>query len=143
MTLDVQQKTELLHGVSILSDASDASLRALAERTGEQEFAAGRHIVGQGQVGNGLYLVVSGSVRVVRGDEELARLGPGEVFGELTVIDQMPRLASVVAEAPTVCLLLAAWDFLEIVESDPKLALGVMKGLAARLRTSGEQHRHW
>lgn len=143
MTLDAQQKSELLRGVGLLSEASDASMHALAERAGEQEFPAGRHIVNQGQIGNGLYLIVSGSVRVLRGDEELARLGPREVFGELSVIDQMPRLATVVADEPTVCLALAAWDFLELVESDGKLALGVLKVMAARLRASGEQHRHW
>jgi CRP-like cAMP-binding protein len=143
VTLDAQQKMELLRHVALFSEASDDSLRQVAERTGEQAFPAGRHIVSQGQGGNGLYLIVSGSVRVVRGDEGLARLGHGEVFGELTVIDQMPRHASVVTEEPTVCLALAAWDFLEILESDPRLALGVLKVLAARLRASGEQHRHW
>jgi CRP-like cAMP-binding protein len=143
MTLDAEQRMELLRRVDLFSEASDDSLRQVAERTGEQSFPAGRHIVSQGQGGNGLYLVVSGSVRVIRGDEELAKLGPGEVFGELTVIDQMPRHASVVTDEPTVCLALASWDFLEIVESDPRLALGVLKVLAARLRASGERHRHW
>ncbi|HET7678030.1 MAG TPA: cyclic nucleotide-binding domain-containing protein [Candidatus Limnocylindrales bacterium] len=142
MPMTDEQKVALLRGVELLAGVSEHSMAAIAQRTGELTFAPGQRIVSQGQLGNGLYLIASGAARVQRGDEVLARLGPGEVFGELAVIDQMPRSASVVAEEPTTCLALASWDFLELVESDPKLALGVLRVLASRLRAAGERHHH-
>ena len=87
-------------------------------------------------------MIVEGSVLVERGDEELAVLGPGEFFGELSVIDQMPRSASVRATMPTRTLALASWDLLDLIEADPKLSLNLIKGLAARIREQGERHNH-
>ncbi len=110
--------------------------------TGELQFESGHHIVLHGQVGTGLYVIVEGAARVIRGSEELANLGPGDFFGELAVIDQMPRVASVQATEPTRCLAVASWDLLDLIQSDPKLALNLIRGLAARIREHGYQHRH-
>jgi CRP-like cAMP-binding protein len=141
--LTQDEKMRLLRSVGLFADASDESLAVVAERAGDTEFAPGRRLITQGQLGNGLFVVVDGSVRVVRDDEELAVFGPGQVVGELGVIDQMPRAASVVALEPTRTLTLSSWDFLEAVEHDPKLARGVMRVLAARLRGAvGDHHHH-
>ena len=141
--LTQDEKMQLLRSVGLFADASDESLNAVADRAGEAEFPPGRRLITQGQVGNGLFVVIDGSVRVVRDDEELAAIVPGEVVGELGVIDQMPRAASVVAAEPTRTLTLSSWDFLDAVEGDPRLALGVMRVLAARLRDAvGDHHHH-
>lgn len=141
--LTQDEKMRLLRSVGLFADASDESLAVVAERAGDAEFAPGRRLITQGQLGNGLFVVVDGSVRVVRDDEELAVFGPGQVVGELGVIDQMPRAASVVALEPTRALTLSSWDFLEAVEHDSKLARGVMRVLAARLRGAvGDHHHH-
>jgi CRP-like cAMP-binding protein len=141
--LTQDEKMRLLRSVGLFADASDASLTAVAERAGDDEFQPGRRLITQGQLGNGLFVIVDGSVRVVRDGEEVAVFGPGEVVGELGVIDQMPRAASVVAIEPTRALALSSWDFLDAVERDPKLALGVMRVLAARLRgATGDHHHH-
>ena len=68
--------------------------------------------------------------------------GPGEFFGELSVLDGMPRTAQVIAAEPTMCLALATWDFEAVVRERPEVALAVMRGLAARLRGLTEAHRH-
>ncbi len=115
----------------------------LAEVAGEQDFPTGTFIVRQGQVGTGLYIILSGQARVVRGSEDLALLGPGDFFGELAVIDQQPRMASVQAETDTSCLALASWDLLALLERDPALSLNLIKALAERLRTAGERHHHF
>ena len=117
-------------------------LDRLAEAMTEFEFAADAPIVQQGQVGNGLYIVVSGGVSIVAGSDELARLGPGEFFGELSVIDQQPRAASVYAVGDTVCLALASWDLMAVLEQEPHVAVNMLKGLAARLRMADAQLRH-
>lgn len=142
MPLSTDEKSAALAGVPLFAGISAQALASLAETTGEVEFSAGQQIVRQGQVGTGLYVIHSGSVKVLRGSDEVAHLGPGEFFGELAVIDQQPRNASVQAAEPTVCLALASWDLLRLLESDNALALNLIRGLAARVRSAGEQHRH-
>ena len=142
MALTTEEKAAALLRVPLFQGISGDSMAALVALTGEQDFAAGQFIVRQGQVGTGLYLIMSGAVKVVRSLDELATLGPGDFVGELAVIDQQPRLASVQATEPTVCLALASWDLLALVERDPKLSLNLIRGLTARIRAAGEHHRH-
>lgn len=142
MPLQTEDKASVLASLPLFDGISDESMARLAAVTDEQDFAPGQFIVLQGQIGAGLYVILEGSARVVRGSEELARLGPTDFFGELSVIDQMPRSASVQSIEPTRCLALASWDLLDLLESDPKLALNMIKGLATRIREQGEQHRH-
>jgi CRP/FNR family transcriptional regulator, cyclic AMP receptor protein len=142
MPLAADTKTSVLAQVPLFEGLTEESMTRLAAVTGEQEFEPGQFIVLQGQVGTGLYVILEGTARVVRGSDELAQLGPNEFIGELAVIDQMPRAASVQAMTRTRCLALASWDLLELIEDDPKLALNMLKGMARRIREFGEQHRH-
>jgi CRP-like cAMP-binding protein len=147
MALSTQDKAAALGGVPLFAGISAESMERLAAVTGEQEFTPGQFIVRQGQVGSGLYVILSGSVKVMRGGDELTRLGKGEFFGELSVIDQKPRNASIEAAEPTEVLALASWDLLALLESDPKLALNLIMGLVARVRLAvdelaGERQGH-
>lgn len=143
VALSNEQKKASLARVPLFAGISDASLERLTAVAGEQEFATGHFIVRQGQVGTGLYVIVDGSVNVVRGaDDVLATLNAGDFFGELSVVDQRPRNASVQAVEPTTVLAVASWDFLALIENDPHFALNLIKGLVARVRSAGEQHRH-
>jgi CRP-like cAMP-binding protein len=142
MALTTQDKAAALAGVPLFAGISADSMERLAAVAGEQDFAAGQFIVRQGQVGTGLYVILSGSVRVLRGSDVVARLGKGEFFGELSVIDQLPRNASVEAAESTVVLALASWDLFALLESDPKLSLNMIKGLVARVRLAGEKLGH-
>ena len=142
MPLATEEKASALARLPLFAGITAESMSRLAAVAGEQEFGAGQFIVRQGQVGTGLYLIVEGSVRVVRGTDELATLGSGDFFGELSVIDQQPRNASVQAAQSTTVLALASWDLLALLESDPALALNMIKGLVARIRATGDQHRH-
>jgi len=135
-------KIAALRALPLFEGISEASMERLAAVTGEQSFAPGHFIVLQGQVGSGLYVVLEGTARVVRGTTEVATLDPGEFFGELAVIDQQPRNASVQAVTPVRCLALASWDLIQLLESDGALALNLIRGLVARIREHGEQHRH-
>ena len=140
--MQTEEVASALARVPLFQGISDESMARLASVTGELDFEEGQFVVLQGQIGTGLYVIVEGSVLVERGDEELAVLGPGEFFGELSVIDQMPRSASVRATMPTRTLALASWDLLDLIESDPKLSLNLIKGLAARIREQGSSHNH-
>lgn len=142
MPLTVTQKRTWLEQVPLFKGCADDVIERLAQMTTEVAFDDGQPIVRQGQVGNGLYIVVSGEARIVAGSEELARLGAGDFFGELSVIDQRPRVASALASGATVCLALASWDLLALLEDEPRLALNLLQALVARLRRADEQLRN-
>ena len=142
MTMTVAERAALLSGVTLFAGLPEASLQALAELAGEAEFGDGDAVVLQGQVGTGLFVIVDGAARVVRGGEELDRLGPGDYLGELAVIDRMPRMASVFAVGPTTCLALASWDLFRRVDGDPELVHSLLRGLALRVRHLSERHSH-
>jgi CRP-like cAMP-binding protein len=140
--LSDDQKAAALARLPLFAGISEESMGRLVSVAGEQEFSPGQFLLRQGQVGSGAYVIVEGSVRVVRGTDELATLGPGEFVGELAVIDQQPRFASVQAVEPTRVVAIASWDLLALLESDPALSLNLIKGLVARVRLAGEQHHH-
>ncbi len=142
MPMTRKQRMDLLRQVDLFSEVSGRALGQIADATVEIEAPAGRYIVRQGQVGTGFYVITSGRAKVVRGGEVLAFLGPGEFFGELSVIDQSPRLAHVMAEEPTTCLGLASWDFTKLIEKNPKIALSVLRLMARRLRAVTDHPRH-
>jgi len=99
-------------------------------------------IARQGEVGTGFFVIASGGALVVREGKTVATLGPGDFFGELSVLDGKPRNAQVIADGETVCLALATWDFEAVVQEQPAVALAILRGLAARLRAFTEAHRH-
>lgn len=141
MSLSRQEKITWLQKVPLLRSCTAEVVEQMADATGELEFAAGQAIVQQGQVGNGLYIVVSGGVRIVAGKEQLALLGPGDFFGELSVIDQQPRNATAYADGPTACVALASWDLIALLERDPGLAMNLLRELAGRLRRADARIR--
>ena len=142
MALSKQEKARLLAGVDLFAALGPRALGSIAAMATEVEFPAGRYIARQGEVGSGIFVIVRGGARVVRGDEEIALFGPGDFFGELSVVDRAPRVASVVAAEPTACLAIAAWDFLALLENNPKLMKTVLLEVAGRLRATTEQIRH-
>lgn len=142
MTLTQDRRATLLATAPLFADVGAAGMERIAERAVEVEFAADHVIARQGEIGTGFFVIVSGGVRVVRDGSVIATLGPGDFFGELSVLDGQPRVAQVVADGPTTCLALATWDFEAVVREEPAVALAVMRELARRLRdlTEGPHH---
>lgn len=142
MTLTPDRRASLLAATPLFAGVPADGLEAIAGRTVQVAFEPGQVIARQGDVGSGLFVVATGSVHVVRDGQTLATLGPGEFFGELSVLDGRPRTAQVVAAESTVCLGLATWEFEAVVRERPEVALAVLRGLAGRLREVTEGHRH-
>lgn len=142
MTLTHDHRTELLARAPLLAGIDAEGIARIASRVVEVDFPKDHVIARQGDVGTGFFLVASGGVRVVRDGEIIVRLGPGDFFGELSVLDGRPRVAQVIADEPTVCLALASWDFEAVVKEQPAVALAILRGLAGRLRELTEAHRH-
>jgi len=141
MPLESSARESLLVACPLFRDLDPDGLAAVRDAAVEVDFPAGRAIARQGEIGTGLFIVVSGAVRVVRDGRELARLGPGEFFGELSVLDGAPRNASVVADEPTTCLALATWDAERVMRERPGVALAVLRIVVARLRAAADDHR--
>lgn len=142
MTIPSDRRAELLGAAPLFADVDADGLQRIAARTVEVAFTDGHVIARQGEIGTGFFLIASGGVRVVRDGQESASLGPGEFFGELSILDGKPRTAQVVAAGPTVCLALASWDFEAVVAEEPAVAMAVLRALASRLRSLTESQRH-
>ena len=142
MTLTQDRRAELLAGCPLFRGIDADGLAKLAALATSVDFPAGHVIARQGEIGTGFFVIVSGAVRVVRDGTVVARLGPGEFFGELSVLDRMPRNATVAAEEPTSCLALASWDFENVLLEEPALTLAILRGVAMRLREVTESARH-
>jgi CRP/FNR family cyclic AMP-dependent transcriptional regulator len=142
MTLTHDRRAELLAGCPLFQSIDADGLAKLASLSTSVDFPAGHVIARQGEIGTGFFVIFSGGVRVVRDGAVVARLGPGEFFGELSVLDRMPRNATVAAEEPTSCLALASWDFEKVLLEEPALTLAILRGVALRLREVTESARH-
>jgi CRP/FNR family transcriptional regulator, cyclic AMP receptor protein len=142
MTLTQDQRTDLLASAPLLHGVDPDGIAMIAARMVEVDVPTGHVIARQGEVGTGFFLVAAGGVRVVRDGVTIARIGPGDFFGELSVLDGRPRVAQVVADEPTVCLGLASWEFEAVIRDEPSVALAVLRVLAGRLRDVTEAARH-
>jgi CRP/FNR family transcriptional regulator, cyclic AMP receptor protein len=142
VTLTLDRRTELLGGCPLFGGVTGDDLRAIGDQALEVDFPVDHVIARQGEIGTGFFVVVDGAVKVVRDGDEIARLGPGDFFGEMSVIDGLPRVAQVVTTEPTRCLALASWDFERLVLEHPTIALAILRGLSARLRARTDPPRH-
>jgi CRP-like cAMP-binding protein len=103
--------------------------------TSTQNVAAGTTIFSEGQSGEEMYGIVEGEVELRTNDKTIARLGPDDVFGEMALVDDSPRMATAIATSDTVLSLVDRRHFLFLVHETPMFALQVMSAMADRLRT--------
>jgi len=142
MTLTRDRRLALLSSATLFDGLDNEAMERIAAVAIEVEFPADHVIARQGEIGTGFFIIASGGARVVRDGETVATLGPGDFFGELSVLDGRPRVAQVIAEGPTTCLAIASWDFEALLLEEPKITLAILRGLVGRLRDVTETHRH-
>ena len=142
MTLTRDRKADLLSAARLFDGVDAEGMERIAEVAVEVVFPAEHVIARQGDIGTGFFVVVEGAVRVVRDGGVIARLGPGDFFGELSVLDGQPRLAQVISDGPTTCLALATWDFEAVLLGEPRVTLAILRGVARRLRDLTEAQQH-
>ena len=130
--LGLLRRTELFH------DLETSILQLLAQRLTEHTYDTGQVVFHEGDAGDCLFLLLSGMMHVYveRGGKTIsyATIHPGECFGEMALIDDTARSATVRAQTPSRCCALSKQDFLDIIQRDPHIALGVMQSLSRRLR---------
>jgi len=140
MAISAERRRALLDDVGLFADVSPEGRASIAALAVEADFPAGRTIARQGEIGTGFFLIERGAVDVVRGSETIAHLGPGEFFGELSLLDHAPRISSVVAAEPTTCLALPTWDFEALLGREPGLTLAILRVVARRLQQVSTDH---
>ena len=134
-----QEIVDALKAVTLFASLSQRFLTGIAKACVERTFEPDDVIVKQGNPGIGLFIIVEGKVKIVKTSEpgerlELATHGPGEVVGEMSVLDGANRSADVVAIEQTRCLVLSAWDFKAFMESHPEVALDILPVVVKRFR---------
>jgi HEAT repeat protein len=136
-TLSSIERVLFLRSVPLFADLSPPDLERVARLTEERGFADGEVIASEGELGDELHIVVEGTIRVVQersgGEHELARRAAGDVVGEMSLIAQAPRIASLVADGPVRTIRLGHRDFESMLRERPGIAMGVMRVLANRL----------
>lgn len=125
---------DLLAQVPLFEGLSRRHLKQIAEHADEISFREKETIVEAGQPGGTFFIIVEGEVRVVRGDRTIARAGPGEFFGEISLLDGGPRTASVIADTPVVAIRLFKASFDKVVRDEPRVAGKILAVVARRLR---------
>jgi CRP/FNR family cyclic AMP-dependent transcriptional regulator len=128
-----------LKRVALFSGLTDSQIERLAAGSVRRGFPKGRTIVAEGEPSQSLYVLLSGRAKVQRSDTEgkeviLAVLGPGECFGEMSLIDDAPRSASVITIESCDFMSINKESFKSILQSSPEICMRIMKGLVKRLR---------
>lgn len=131
--------SDILANVWLFSGMSKESLDKLASFTFTKSYKASDVIIEEGRTGNGLYVITSGKVEVIKGAQletakRLATLATGDFFGEMSLLDEWPRSATVRALEETSCLGIDRWLFLGQLRKDPQLAIVMLQAMARRLR---------
>jgi CRP/FNR family transcriptional regulator len=130
---------ESLKRVPIFAGVRDKELGRLVKAMRDSRFNEGEVITTEGRSGVGFFLIEDGNATVSLRGEIVRTLGPGDHFGEIALIDEGPRSATVTASTDLRCRGLAAWEFKSFVQEHPEVAWPLLETLASRLRDAVER----
>jgi CRP/FNR family cyclic AMP-dependent transcriptional regulator len=126
-------KVELLRGVPLFSGCSKAELQQIATLADELDLSEGATLIREGERGREFIVVAEGTVRVTRGGETLRELGAGDFIGEIALVADVPRTATVTATSPVRLLVVTDRAFRNVLEQVPSIATKVLQSLGERL----------
>jgi CRP-like cAMP-binding protein len=126
----------MIGSVPFFSGLDPKIIKELLSQGQQLSFKAGDNIVTEGTSGVGFFLILEGSAEVRKKEKVVARLSKGQFFGEMSLVDDMPRSADVVAVQPTKCWAITSWSFSALLKLHPELALGMLKEVVKRLRAA-------
>ena len=125
---------DTLAAIPLFAHLSSRQLKKIAASTNEDTYETGDVIIHEGGRSRSMFVIVEGTASVARDGQTITQLTPGEFFGELSMIDERPRAASVVADTPMRCLVVKHEVLRDAVMSDPQVAWSLLRTLASRLR---------
>jgi CRP/FNR family transcriptional regulator, cyclic AMP receptor protein len=135
----LNRRIEVLAKVPMFAGLSKRQLQALARASTSHRWPAGALIVAEGSNDQYCYVVVDGTVEVVRHGQSVAVLGPGEFFGEIAILDPGPRTATVMTATDVVAVCLHRQGLVDVALKDPQVSLRMLGALARRVREMTEQ----
>lgn len=139
---------ETLKHVPLFAGLNKKELQTLARSCQERKYAPGTVIIKQGDSGVGLYLITEGHVKITkesdpdRAEVELDTAGPGDVLGEMALLDDLPRSANVIAVDNVTAILLPVWEFRSALRSNPDIGIKLLSVLSHRLRNARAHPAH-
>ena len=133
MRLRKNAKVELIKGVPLFSGLGRKELDEVAHIADEIDLPAGKELTVQGAPGREFMVIVEGEAAVRKGDQEINRLGAGDFFGEIALVRQQPRSATVTSETPIRALVITDRSFRTLLDHSPQIEEKVMSALEARL----------
>jgi CRP/FNR family transcriptional regulator, cyclic AMP receptor protein len=125
-----QETTEMLRRVPLFSDLDNRELGHVAQSMKRRQFSAGQEIAREGESGVGFFVIQDGNAKVTVHGDERRRLGPGDYFGEIALIAQSARTASVTAESDLTAYGMTFWDFRPLVEGNASIAWKLLQAFA-------------
>ncbi len=123
-----------LESIPLFAGLSRKERQRVAQRADEVDVAPGKHLVREGEFAYEFFAIEEGTAEVVRGDQYLTDLGPGDFFGEMGLIDNAPRSASVIATSPITAVVMTGPDFRQIDRELPEVAKKIRKAIEERCR---------
>ena len=136
---DLKQIVGFLHKVPLFQGLNNRQYEHLAKRMVERTYDAGQAIVNQDQGGEGFFIIVSGRAEAFRERSDGVKVtvndfASTDYFGELALLDDGLRTATVITTEPTACLVLTRWDFLAALREDVEMSIMILQELAKRFR---------
>lgn len=129
-------KVEMLKNVALFRELSRRQVEQIAQLADEIEVAAGKRLASAGETGHEFFVILDGQATVSTKDRRRIRLGPGEFFGEMSLIDGGPRSATVDAATTMKLLVIGHREFWTLLHEAPPLAGKIMRALSQRLRNA-------
>ena len=135
-------KIRLLSGVALFSPCAQHELRRISALVDEIEAPKGKTLAREGDTGVEFFVVVAGTATATRRGRKVATIGPGSFFGELALLDQGPRAATVTADTDMRLLVLTSRAFSTLLDETPSVSRRILRGMAERLRASENAPTH-
>jgi CRP/FNR family transcriptional regulator, cyclic AMP receptor protein len=125
---------ELLKRVPLFAGLNDKELQQIATSMRERRFKSGDTVTQEGAGGVGFFVVQEGEAEVNVGGEAKGSVGPGDYFGEIALINESPRTATLTARTDMVCYGMTPWDFRPLVETNSTIAWKLLTAMAEKMR---------
>jgi CRP/FNR family transcriptional regulator, cyclic AMP receptor protein len=135
-------KIRLLSGVALFTPCAKHELKRIAALVDEVEAPEGKTLAKEGETGSEFFVVVNGTATARRNGRKVATIGPGSFFGELALLDQGPRAATVTADTDMQLLVLSSRAFFSLLDKNPSVSRRILQGMAERLRESEAAPTH-
>ena len=135
-------KVQLLNGVALFSTCNRHELKRIASLVDQVEAPAGKVLAREGAVGREFFVIVEGRAKATRQGRKIASLGRGSFFGEMSLLDDGPRSATVTAETDMQLLVLTSRSFSSLIDDNPSVSRKLLRGLAERLRAAQAAPTH-